>query len=471
MESCKKILCKLNLNSKKELQQWILRNHPDKNNGITHPNYNKILECYKSNIFCTTKTNKNSNKNSNKKTRSTMYNCIRKTENFSKIYNYHKFDKFEFDPNKLNNEIYIASPKIAQLINNINNLDKIDMKNHGKLFKHFIFSDVKEGGYGAKIITSAFIAVGFNNVIKVRKKKGIKQLQIYIDIIKNDKNFGLLCSNSIYGTTFNEKIKQELLKIFNKRPNNIQGENIRFIILDSGFKEGIDLFDVKYVHIFETSMTIADLKQTIGRATRTCGQKGLDFIPNIGWPLYVYNYYLTVPSITQETMLASKNLAYNTPDEVDKEILVFKDINKLNDTTLLYSEFDRAMLNLSQQLYRLAPILSVDYYLTKNLHNQTDLDIDFMGVQTCNITIPTNTELTVYHQSTMQGERYEPRSYADKLQKAHTNKRFVIKHINQSYLNIDLKKELQLSDTEKIDIDYYMTNLQLHNLLASCNDI
>ena len=38
-------------------------------------------------------------------------------------------------------------------------------------------------------------------------------------------------------------------------------------------------------------MTIADLKQTVGRATRTCGQKGLEFQPGIGWPLFVYNYY------------------------------------------------------------------------------------------------------------------------------------------------------------------------------------
>ena len=71
---------------------------------------------------------------------------------------------------------------------------------------------------------------------------------------------------------------------------------MRFIILDSGFKEGIDLFDVKYVHIFEPSLTVADLKQTIGRATRTCGQKGLNFEPNVGWPLFVYNYYIALPT-------------------------------------------------------------------------------------------------------------------------------------------------------------------------------
>jgi len=35
--------------------------------------------------------------------------------------------------------------------------------------------------------------------------------------------------------------------------------------MDSGFKEGIDLFDIKYVHIFEHSVNSADQKQVIGR--------------------------------------------------------------------------------------------------------------------------------------------------------------------------------------------------------------
>ena len=128
-------------------------------------------------------------------------------------------------------------------------------------------------------------------------------------------------------------------------------------------------------------MTIADLKQTIGRATRTCGQKGLDFIPNIGWPLYVYNYFITVPSITQNTFSVSKLLT-NNPDEIndnkDEDILVFKNIEKFNDATMLYSEFDRAMNNLSTQLYEIGPILAVDHYLTNNLHNIEDLNHEIM---------------------------------------------------------------------------------------------
>ena len=36
------------------------------------------------------------------------------------------------------------------------------VKEHGKLFKHFIFSDLKYSSYGSKLIASAFIANGYN---------------------------------------------------------------------------------------------------------------------------------------------------------------------------------------------------------------------------------------------------------------------------------------------------------------------
>ena len=294
----------------------------------------------------------------------------------------HKFDKSIFNPTELNKDIVDASPKIVQLLNNIKKLDELDQKNHGKKFKHFIFSDVKEGGYGAKILSSVFAANGFNNVIKARKVSNQQRLKLYIDAPSSEKNFGLLCSNSIYGATFNEKIKKELLKLFNMRPSNIHGQKLRFIIFDSGFKEGIDLFDVKYVHIFEPSMTIADLKQTVGRATRTCGQKGLDFQPGIGWPLYVYNYYLTVPTVTQDSISSgnfiTNNISKPKQGETDSDVLIFKDVEKFNDATMLYSEFDKAMNNLSKQLFDLAPTLAVDYELTKNLHNVDDLNYEFM---------------------------------------------------------------------------------------------
>ena len=386
MVSCNQVMCKYNLNTKTDIKKWLLKNHPDKGGKIPVDEFNKVIECYQSEAFC--KSGEPTAQKSlrvSKKNRKKIFTCMRKTANFGKINMYHKFDKSNFDPKKLNEDLENASPKIIQLLNNIKALDDLDQKNHGKKFKHFIFSDVKEGGYGAKVIASAFAANGFNNVIKARKIPKQQRLKLYIEVpSSSEKNFGLLCSNSIYGSTFNEKLKRELLKLFNERPSNIYGKKLRFIIFDSGFKEGIDLFDVKYVHIFEPSMTIADLKQTVGRATRTCGQKGLDFQPEIGWPLYVYNYYLTVPEIVQDTLTSSKFFTHNitktnkNKDKKDEDILVFKNVEKLNDATMLYSEFDKAMNNLSKQLFDLGPALSVDYELTNNLHNIDDLNHAFM---------------------------------------------------------------------------------------------
>ena len=304
---CHSIMLKYNL-ERDNIKRWIMVNHPDKKDHPEHDSrvslteYTTIVKCYRENIFSKTKKPREKNNtdkadkankaNKTKKKNANIFSRLRKVENFSKIRKYHKFDNSLFDRDKLLLDLGDASPKLTQLMNNIKELDRLDQEVHGRKFKHFIFSDVKEGGHGAKIIASAFMAFGYNNVIKVRKSR------LYIDIQKSSANFGLLCSNSIYHATFNEKIKKALLTIFNERPANIHGNNLRFIIFDSGFKEGIDLFDVKYVHIFEPSQTIADLKQTVGRATRTCGQKGLDFIPDVGWPLYVYNYYLTVPDVT-----------------------------------------------------------------------------------------------------------------------------------------------------------------------------
>ena len=395
--SCEKIMCKYGLNDKSLIRDWLKKNHPDKGGSMDRDEFIKVLECYKNNVTCTAKKANKEKKATNdkkatnekkastakntRKKRSKIFTCMRKTANFSKILNYHKFDKSAYDPKKLNTELVEASPKMVQLLNNIRELDSQDVKYHGTKFKHFIFSDVKEGGYGAKIIASAFQANGYNNILKSKKVSNQINAKLYLDIEKsNYQNFALLSSNSVYGTTFNEKIKKEVLKMYNERPANIQGKNVRLIILDSGFKEGIDLFDVKYVHIFEPSITIADLKQTVGRATRTCGQKGLEFQKNIGWPLYVYNYYLTIPEIVSNSMYANRSLMENNFESYnkDEDVLLFKNVEKYNDSTMNYSEFDSAMIQLSKQLYELAPLLAVDYYLTKNIHNANDLNREFM---------------------------------------------------------------------------------------------
>jgi hypothetical protein len=375
-------MCDLNLNTQADTKAWLLANHPDKKNSTQADveTFTDVVNCYKNREYCLggSPTRPPLAKGvwgdaSQRKKRDKIFTCMRQTENWSKILPEHKMDKASFKPDEVKAAIHNASPKLEQLFRIIAQVDANDMQTHGKYFKHFIFSDVKEEGYGAKILASAFIANGYKNLIAPKVIPGQKALKLSLvptGADGKDKAFGLLSSSPIFNSEFNQKFKKEVLRMYNQRPENIQGENMRFIILDSGFKEGIDLFDVKYVHIFEPSMTVADLKQTIGRATRTCGQKGLNFEPNVGWPLFVYNYYIAVPEDMKEAYEVSDPNLLQYPEE---DRMLFQKATKLKDATILFSGFDKTMTNLAEQLYKLAPVLSVDFELTKNIHRIDDM--------------------------------------------------------------------------------------------------
>ena len=160
-------------------------------------------------------------------------------------------------------------------------------------------------------------------------------------------NFYMLCSKSVYDEPINVATKKSILARFNERPDNVYGENIRIILMDGGYKEGIDLFDIKYVHIFEPTLTQADQKQVIGRGTRTCGQKGLDFHPQKGWPLYVYVYDLKMEEPFNKSLGATSGIE-----------MYFKARN-----------INIKLLNFTNELETVCIQNAVDYELNKNIHS------------------------------------------------------------------------------------------------------
>jgi hypothetical protein len=300
--------------------------------------------------------------------------CIRKKCNWSSVRNEHKFDDISFQPEFFLKDIPNNSPKLDALLKKIAALDARDEKKYGKKFKHFIFSDIKSGGQGAKMLASALIAkdwtLGYRAELKNRDKvekanaenvKTPKALWGPLELLPNDKlaknhSFYLLSSVSVFDKPISVKMKKEILARFNERPANVYGENIRIIIMDSGFKEGIDLFDIKYIHIFEPSVNSADQKQVIGRGTRTCGQKGLEFHPSRGWPLEVYVYDLEIPEPLRTSLLGSENA----------QELLMKAMN-----------MDVRLANFEYDIERLSIIGSVDYELNKNVHEfKVDLEDD-----------------------------------------------------------------------------------------------
>ena len=263
-----------------------------------------------------------------------------------KLHNQHMYNDF-IDTLKL------VSPKTLTLIDKIQELDDKDMAQYGKKFKHFIFSDSKSSMGGVKLLASALIASGLKLGYTARPKFGNKHWT-KMELLSNTQlaktkynNFYMLCSKSVYDEPISVSTKKEILARFNERPDNVYGENARIILMDGGYKEGIDLFDIKYVHIFEPTLTQADQKQVIGRGTRTCGQKGLDFHPIKGWPLYVYVYDLKM----EEPF--DKALGANTGIE-----MYFKAKN-----------LNIQLLNFTNELETVCIQNAVDYELNKNIHS------------------------------------------------------------------------------------------------------
>lgn len=323
--------------------------------------------------------------------------CVRKKSNWSKKANKYLFDKLEFEPEELLKDIPTHSPKLETLLKKIESLDARDQKKYGKKFKHFIFSDLKSGSYGVKLLASALIAKGMHLGYTAKAKKGAKiqaesassnesnesssddddssededeeedgpelnlvslgkikkqnggepkkqkqfekiELLSESDLKKHPKNnFFMLSSVAVYDQPISVAMKKSILQTFNSRPDNIYGELARIIIMDSGFKEGIDLFDIKYVHIFEPSVVGADQKQVIGRGTRTCGQKGLDFHPTQGWPLHVFIYDLELPNQIQSQFLDTKTAFDLYVKAMNLDIRLFHFAHDLEKATIIGS--------------------------------------------------------------------------------------------------------------------------------------
>jgi hypothetical protein len=325
--------------------------------------------------------------------------CVRKHSNWSKTAKSFKFDNIHFQREKLLEKIPTYSSKLDVLIKKIKDLDENDEKNHGHKFKHFIFSDVKSAGFGAKLVAAALIAngmtLGYTAPLTAAGQKAVAEInhdeedendsddetdsdsdddhyrggadnentptpkttRMYGKIeflddqvlnLSQGNNFYILSSLSVYEQPITVAMKKSILKNFNERPSNIYGDHARIIIMDSGFKEGIDLFDIKYIHIFEPQTTMADQKQVIGRGTRTCGQKGLQFHPSQGWALHVFIYDIAIPEQMKPMMLNANSAfeLYLNALGIDLRLFTFQ------------SELEQATI-----------IGSVDYELNQAIHS------------------------------------------------------------------------------------------------------
>jgi len=283
--------------------------------------------------------------------------CLRNIANFSNHKKIYKFENNDFKPDELKKDIPFISPKFEKLLENIEKLDQKDFEKDNHYYKHIIYCDIKSSFYGAKMIASSLIANGYKNVYN-------KQLQLIEDNF--NKNFALLSSLTVYKKPFPVKLRKKIMEVFNKRPDNIHGDNIRFLLIDQGYKEGLDVFDVKYLHIFDDLFSENEQKQVIGRGTRFCGQKGLNFEPNIGWTLNVFRYKLKI----NNKRLQDK---YNDSDLFN---LILKK-NGININKILF-------LN---KLETITKYGAVDYILNKNIHEFKKSKKDMTSIKNSSVSL------------------------------------------------------------------------------------
>ena len=176
-----------------------------------------------------------------------------------------------------------------------------------------------------------------NSPKTIKKVKMFGKIQILSDRMLNsnpNNNFFLLSSVTVFDQPISVATKKQILQKFNQRPENVFGQEARIIVMDSGFKEGIDLFDIKYIHIFEPPVNAADQKQVIGRGTRLCGQKGLVFHPTQGWPLHVFVYDLDIPDKMQSSFLGARTAFDLYLKAMNLDIRLFRFAADLEETSI-----------------------------------------------------------------------------------------------------------------------------------------
>lgn len=168
--------------------------------------------------------------------------CVRKTGNFASSNTRYLFD---YKSNRENDtreiltreRLQYVSPKLLTLLDTIEKQDRADVAEFGHKFKHFIFSSIKSGTGGTKIIATALIDLyNMNLGYEVQNRK---LAFTPVDVPGN--TFYLLSSVGVYKKPIPVPMRKEILRRFNSRPDNVHGDECRIIIMDSGFKEGVNL--------------------------------------------------------------------------------------------------------------------------------------------------------------------------------------------------------------------------------------
>jgi len=186
---------------------------------------------------------------------------IFKEENNS---SFNLFIKNKENKSNLFNELYNCSPKIINIIFNT-------LKSKGPVLIYSNYVEM-EGLQMLKIYLNFFGFVGINDDPDESDKNTKKKSKIKKNIELNEKKDFFRYVEYHGGIEKEDREKNKL--IFNDE-ENIYGKLAKIIMISQAGAEGINLYNVRQVHILEPYWNEVRIEQVVGRAIRQCHHKAL----------------------------------------------------------------------------------------------------------------------------------------------------------------------------------------------------
>ena len=166
----------------------------------------------------------------------------------------------------------------------------------------------------------------------------------------------------------NNDTTQFFLKQYNHQ-DNWKGTNIKYIILDSMYNEGISLYDTRYVHILEPPKSFSDMEQIIGRAIRRCGhdntrqknQNSLSdkFNSNLNITVYIYR-----PRFKTDSKFKIKSSYIKIPRDM---LSKFKDLFKRASIDDSFYKSNSTVYEVSSEMFKIDEDIRIRY---DNIHEK-----------------------------------------------------------------------------------------------------
>lgn len=176
------------------------------------------------------------------------------------------------------------------------------------------------------------------------RMEGTEILKIYLSCIgfieynlKNNDNKTDYRRYVEYNGLIDQKIRKEYQKVYND-DENIHGKLIKCILLSQAGSEGINLYNVRQIHIAEPHWNEALMEQVIGRGVRRCSHQRLPLEERV---VDVYRYKMTFSKKDQkgkpttdehiEKVALDKTSIINKFLKAIKEVAVDCELNKENN--------------------------------------------------------------------------------------------------------------------------------------------